>query len=204
MARERIAWPDTVKGLSILWIVYFHCFKAFAGNRYPWPLDTGFYRHACIQLGPGASAVACTVRAAFVGFSFLGFHGVGVFVALSGFTLSFTLRRKDGAAVDWRAWYRSRLLRLFPLYWTAHAIYLLSPPAVHIEAIDYRFALSFLGDRVVPLTEIFYYANAAWWYFGLLIQLYLCFPLLHRWQERVGTSSPIKKALYCRRVCASI
>jgi peptidoglycan/LPS O-acetylase OafA/YrhL len=182
-AAERIVWPDTVKGLSILWIVYFHGFRSFADSRYPWPLDDGFVAQVCEQTH--SAGLGCIARAAFFGFSSLGFHAVGVFIVLSGFALAFAIARR-GTPIDWRSWYRSRLLRLFPLYWTAHLIYLLSPSQVHIEAIDYRFVLSFLGDRVVPLTTIFYYANAAWWYFGLLLELYLVFPLLHLLRERLG------------------
>jgi len=189
MAADRITWPDTVKGVCILWIVYFHTYMSFSDHHLPWPLDPDFFAQSCAPLGPHASWLVCAARAGFIAFSSLGFHGVGVFIALSGFTLSFTLARKGDAAIDWRTWYRSRLVRLFPLYWTAHVIYLVSPPAVHIEAIDYRFVLSFLGDRVIPLSMIFYYANAAWWYFGLLLQLYLVFPLLHIARARLGTSA---------------
>jgi peptidoglycan/LPS O-acetylase OafA/YrhL len=190
MAAQRLAWPDTVKGLCILWIVYFHAFMSFSDHRLPWPRDEDFFAQSCAPLGLHASWLACLARAGFIAFSSLGFHGVGVFIALSGFTLSFTLARKPSAAgIDWRAWYRSRLLRLYPLYWAAHLIYLISPRAVHIEAIDYRFVLSFLGDRVIPLSMIFYYANAAWWYFGLLLQLYLVFPVLHCACRRLGAGA---------------
>ncbi|MBI4514191.1 MAG: acyltransferase [Deltaproteobacteria bacterium] len=173
--------------MSILWIVYFHTFRRFAEGRYPWPLNQGYWQQLCEQLGPSVGSPECAARALFIGFSSLGFHAVGVFIVLSGFALSFALARKGAAgAVDWRAWYRNRLVRLFPLYWCAHLIYLASPSQVYLEPIDYRFVLSFFGDRVVPLTEIFYYANAAWWYFGLLLQLYAVFPLLHLLRVRLG------------------
>ncbi|HUI27956.1 MAG TPA: acyltransferase [Candidatus Kryptonia bacterium] len=189
MASERLAWPDTVKGLSILWIAYFHCFKAFGEGRFPWPLDDGYWQRVCDQAGPDVALVGCAARAGFIGFSYLGFHGVGVFIVLSGFALSFALSRKGAAHIDWPAWYRGRLIRLYPLYWVAHLVYLLSPAALRGEPIDYRFVLSFLGDRVVPLDDIFYYANAAWWYFGLQLQLYVAFPLLHLLRERFGSAT---------------
>ncbi len=179
--KTRLNWPDTVKGLAILWIAYFHGFKEYAGSNFPGPLSGSFWAHSCGAAVAGGATTACLVRAAFVGFSFLGYHAVGVFLLLSGFALSFGQTRKGGS-VDWLAWYRSRLLRLFPLYWVAHLFYLVSPG---YDPIDYRFVLSFLGDRVYPLPEMAYYANPAWWYFGLLVQLYLVFPvlfvLLQRW-----------------------
>src|SRR5262249_43900970 len=57
------------------------------------------------------------------------------------------------------------------------------------EAIDYRFALSFLGDRIAPLDMIMFYFNPALWYFGLLLQLYLVFPLFFRLLQRVGPAA---------------
>lgn len=187
MAAERVVWPDTVKGLSILWIVYFHTFKEFAAGRFPGPLEHGFWQRVCDQASAGAGELGCIGRAGFVAFSLLGYHGVGVFIVLSGFTLSYSLSRKGTAPTAWGAWYRSRVLRLFPLYWTAHLIYLLSPPQARRYPIDYRFILSLLGDRVYPLPDMSYYANAAWWFFGLLLQLYLVFPALHWLRQRVGT-----------------
>jgi peptidoglycan/LPS O-acetylase OafA/YrhL len=183
VAAPRLQWPDTVKGMAILWIAYFHGFKEYAGSRFPGPLSGGFWEHSCGAADPGFATSICLGRATWIGFSFLGYHAVGVFILLSGFALSFGQSRKSGAA-DWRAWYRSRLLRLFPLYWVAHLFYLVSPG---YDPIDYRFVLSLLGDRVYPLPEMSYYANPAWWYFGLLLQLYLIFPLLFTALRRFGS-----------------
>jgi peptidoglycan/LPS O-acetylase OafA/YrhL len=72
------------------------------------------------------------------------------------------------------------------MYWLAHVVSLVSPFQARPESIDYRFLLSFLGDRVWPLDMIFYYFNPALWYFGLLLQLYLVFPLLFRLLQRAG------------------
>jgi peptidoglycan/LPS O-acetylase OafA/YrhL len=37
-----------------------------------------------------------------------------------------------------------------------------------------------------PLRSIFYYANSAWWYFSLILQLYLVFPFLFRLLQKTG------------------
>lgn len=174
--RVRLIWPDTIKGIAILWIVFFHGFKEF--SPYPWPLHPDYWQKMCGDVSLGLATFACAGRASLVAVSSVGFHCVGVFLLLSGFTLGLSVARRVGP-VAWVAWYRGRLARLFPLYWTAHILYLLSPSVFHLEAIDYRFLLSFLGDRVFPL-DVFLYANAAWWYFGLLLQLYLVFPALWR------------------------
>jgi peptidoglycan/LPS O-acetylase OafA/YrhL len=51
-----------------------------------------------------------------------GFHGVAVFLVFSGFGLSYSLTRTDRPAVAWPRWYRSRLIRLLPMYCVARAI----------------------------------------------------------------------------------
>jgi peptidoglycan/LPS O-acetylase OafA/YrhL len=63
---------------------------------------------------------------------------------------------------------------------------LVSPFQARYEPIDYRFALSFFGDRIWPLDMIFYYFNPALWYFGLLLELYVVFPLLFRLLRGIG------------------
>jgi peptidoglycan/LPS O-acetylase OafA/YrhL len=48
--------------------------------------------------------------------------------------------------------------------------------------------LSFFGDRFYPVSELFYYLVPAWWFIGLLLQLYLVFPLLYGLMLRLGSA----------------
>ncbi len=75
------------------------------------------------------------------------------------------------------------------MYWAAHIVYLVTPFAWTGEPIDYRFLLSLAGDRFFPAEPLFYYLNTAWWYFGLLIQLYFVFPLLFRMLQKIGPTA---------------
>jgi peptidoglycan/LPS O-acetylase OafA/YrhL len=109
---------------------------------------------------------------------------VGVFIILSGFGLTFSLAKKGNPEGGWKIWYSRRVLRLFPMYWAAHLVYLISPFMYRSDPVDYRFILSFLGDRVFPVDKVFYYLVPAWWFFGLLIQLYLVFPILFRMLQK--------------------
>ena len=109
-----------------------------------------------------------------------------MFLVLSGFGLAYSLAKTGDPEDGWIGWYRGRLLRLFPMYWVAHVVYLISPFVSRPEPVDYRFFLSLLGDRIYPVDSIFYYINPAWWYFGLLVQLYLVFPLLFRLLQKLG------------------
>lgn len=180
--RPRLFWLDAVKGIAILWIVFFHAFGTYTADSYPSPVDAGYWA-AFLRICEPAGVLeraGCGAQAVAVALVRLGFHAVGVFLLLSGFGLAYGLGRTGGPPAGWGDWYRRRLVRLFPMYWAAHLLYLVSPFVARPEPIDYRFVLSFLGDRVYPIYSIFYYMNPALWYFGLLLQLYLVFPLLHR------------------------
>ena len=186
----RLDWIDGMKGISILWIAFFHGFSFLGGSRFPSPLSAGYLAAMRRSCAPASwlGEIRCALETFAVAFGQLGFHAVGVFLVLSGFGLTYSLARTGEPPNGWIGWYRSRLLRLFPMYWIAHLVYLVSPFQARYEAIDYRFLLSFLGDRIWPLEMIFYYFNAALWYFGLLLELYVVFPLLFRLLQKVGVA----------------
>jgi peptidoglycan/LPS O-acetylase OafA/YrhL len=58
-----------------------------------------------------------------------------------------------------------------------------SPFVAKLEPVDSRIILSLLGLRFINIEMNFMYLNAAWWYFSMLIQFYLLFPLLF-WAAR--------------------
>lgn len=187
--RIRFVWVDLVKGISILWIAFFHFFEALPKGTFPSPLDpSNFFPAFLARCAPSSAfgAVGCVAEALFVAIARVGFHAVGVFLVLSGFGLTYSAARPDRSPEGWGRWYRNRLVRLFPMYWVAHLVYLVSPFVARYEAIDYRFLLSALGDRIYPIESIFYYFNAALWYFGLLLQLYLVYPLLYGLLQKLG------------------
>jgi peptidoglycan/LPS O-acetylase OafA/YrhL len=186
--QARLTWLDGSKGISILWIVFFHFFNAYTNGRYPSPIRPHYFAtflRSCLA-SPHASSAACDAKSIFVALVEIGFHAVAVFIVASGFGLTYSLAKTGDPENGWRGWYRARVVRLFPMYWAAHIVYLLAPFQSRPEPIDYRFALSFLGDRIYPVDLIFYYANPAWWYFGLLLELYLIFPILFRLLQKVG------------------
>lgn len=184
----RLDWLDGVKGIAILWIVFFHFFTFYDHGRTPWPLHPGYLAAYEARCAPEGSRALCLGGALLSAVGQTGFHAVSVFLVLSGFGLSYSLARPGRPRPAWWQWYRSRLVRLFPMYWVAHLVYLVSPFQARFDALDYRFVLSFLGDRVVPIGTIFYYFNPALWYFGLLLELYLVYPLLFVALERLGAA----------------
>ena len=184
---QRFAWLDSIKGIAMLWIVFFHFFITFAGDRYPWnitPSNIQSFVDGCAPTGLVARMV-CWLEALIVVLIQGGPYAVSVFILFSGFGLTYSLVKK-GKEPDWPTWYRKRIWRLFPIYWLAHLICLVSPFLYLQSPIDYRFVLSFLGDRIIPVDKMFFYLNPSWWFFGLLLQLYIVFPLLYRLLQKLG------------------
>src|SRR2546421_11336751 len=171
---KRLAWIDIAKGLAILFVVYFHFFRTV-------------FEHYQLPPNDWSSALAgamSILRSAWWQISGLGFHAVGAFIILSGWTLvQSTMVRAESGQVAWGKWYIARFTRLYPMYWVAHLVYLISPFVARLEPVDERIVLSLLGLRFINIEMNFMYLNAAWWYFAMLIQLYLIFPLLF-WAAR--------------------
>jgi peptidoglycan/LPS O-acetylase OafA/YrhL len=184
----RVEWPDKMKGIAMLWIAFFHFYNTYSNSQYPSIGESDYFGRSMARC-PHESllgSLGCLIKACLVGLTAMGFHAVGVFIILSGVVLTFTLAAHRDPPGGWSNWYRSRLLRLYPMYIVAHLIFLVSPFVFRPEPIDYRFLLSMLGDRFWPIYTIFYYANPAWWYFTLILQLYLVFPILFRGLQRLG------------------
>src|SRR6266853_2023220 len=174
---KRLLWLDIAKALAISWVVYFHFFNTvFEHAQFP-PDDWS-------SLAAGAITI---LRMVWLKISGIGFHAVGVFIILSGWALmESTARRAESGLLKWGSWYRARFLRLYPMYWVAHLVYLISPFVARLEPLDDRIVLSMLGLRFIDIQMNLMYLNAAWWYFSMLLQFYLIFPLLFWAARRLG------------------
>jgi len=184
----RLFWLDIMKGFSILWIVIFHFLSAYDPGRYPWPM-TFFNLVPFARDSSGGSVfsfLGSLLEGFLVGFIQRGPQPVGIFIVLSGFGLTYSLAKTGQPEGGWWGWYQKRLVRLFPMYWVAHLIVLFSPLAHRSDPVDYRFLLSLMGERSYPAETAFYYLVPAWWFIGLLVQLYLIFPLLFQLLKRIG------------------
>src|SRR5215475_9144168 len=174
---KRLLWIDISKGLAILFVAYFHFFTTYFQNGVLPPADWSDV----------AAGTLTILRLTWFKVSGLGFHAVGVFIILSGWTLmQSTMHLADKGGISWGAWYWARFLRLYPMYWVAHLVYLVSPFIARLEPVDDRIILSLLGLRFIDIEMNFMYLNAAWWYFSMLIQFYLIFPLLFWAAQRFG------------------
>src|SRR5437763_11256330 len=176
---KRLRWIDIAKGLAILFVVYFHFFRTV-------------FEHYQVPPNNWNNLIAGTMsilRSAWWEVSGLGFHAVGAFIILSGWTLvQSTMARAESCHIGWGKWYFARFTRLYPMYWVAHLVYLVSPFVARLEPVDERIVLSLLGLRFINIEMNFMYLNAAWWYFAMLIQFYLIFPLLFWVARKLGAS----------------
>jgi peptidoglycan/LPS O-acetylase OafA/YrhL len=177
---KRLVWLDVTKALAIWFVVYFHFFRTYFEHGDLPPADWSSF----------AAGLTTFLREAWLELSGLGFHAVGAFIALSGWALmQSTMRRAEsGGGISWLEWYRARFIRLYPMYWVAHLVYLVSPFTARFEQIDHRIILSLLGLRFIDIESNFFYLNAAWWYFAMLIQFYLVFPLLFFAARKLGAT----------------
>src|SRR5438874_8643434 len=176
---KRLQWLDVSKGLAILFVVYFHFFRTVFEHYQLPPNDWS----------SATAAMMSILRSGWWQVSGLGFHAVGAFIILSGWTLmQSTMVRAESDHVAWGKWYFARFVRLYPMYWVAHLVYLVSPFVARLEPVDERIILSLLGLRFINIEMNFMYLNAAWWYFAMLIQFYLIFPLLFWAAKRFGAS----------------
>jgi peptidoglycan/LPS O-acetylase OafA/YrhL len=195
---HRLTWLDITKGLAILWIVCFHLFSTYAPDA-PSPLGASYLADTVASFsGPGwiSNSMKFGRMVAF-GLIGVGFHGVGLFLIVSGWSLTQScLKQVDRGTISWPAWYRKKLFRLFPMYWVAHLVYVLFCLASYVtartvfidqfEPLDSRVFISLTGLRFIDINSNMFYLNAAWWYFTMLIQLYLVFPLFFAGMGRIG------------------
>jgi peptidoglycan/LPS O-acetylase OafA/YrhL len=184
----RFQWLDSVKGMCVIWIAFFHCTLSYSNGRFPSPLTISSLSSFVEQCAPGSGfgKLLCAAKAIVAAVLLRGSQGVGVFLLFSGFGLTYSLIKSGGFEVSWANWYKRRFARLFPIYWLAHLVIVISPFAVLRDKIDYRFLLSFFGDRFYPVDKMFYYLVPAWWFSGMLIEFYIAFPLLFRLMQKLG------------------
>src|SRR5229473_2899554 len=92
---NRIEWLDGSKGIVILWIVFFHFFARYNNDRYPWILQSHYLSRFFAVCAPSTivQKFECALKIVIVVFADLAFHGVGVFIVLSGLGLTYSLAR---------------------------------------------------------------------------------------------------------------
>ena len=186
-AADRQRWPEVTKAIALALIFLNHCVElVYGGGRIgnPHP-QWGTFSQRWHELRPfPASEPWRLVATVFRWVGWLGDQAVGPFIIVSGFGLAWSaLHRPETTG----SFYRRRLARLYPLWWATLAAFLvlsLVSASRALSLTDGSFWWSVIGMRFTPGT--IYYGIGAWWYFTLAVQLYLVFPYLWRWMQRLG------------------
>jgi len=184
-------WLDYMKALAMIWIFINHLAEQLFGSPYianpspDWPVVGERLNQLAPVHGYGLLNLPFNVLR-YVGW--FGDQGVQLFIILSGFGLTWGLLRLGrDHRIDLGSFFRRRFERIYPMWWSAHLLFLLASfviPGWGFLLVEPYYYLSFLGIRLTP--ETYYYLAPAWWYFGLLVQLYLIYPLLWNGLRRIG------------------
>jgi peptidoglycan/LPS O-acetylase OafA/YrhL len=181
-------WLTRLKGVGILWIVLVHAIESifptallFSNPHHDWGTLNDRIQYIMPLSGYGWANIPVNV---FRYVSWLGDQGVQLFLIASGFGLTWSLLQRPSS--NWNVFYRRRLWKLYPLWWGVHVLYLIPSLILHQGLLPNQtnFYLSLLGLRSTP--GLFYYFSPAWWFMGLILQLYLIFPLLFSGLKRWG------------------
>ena len=184
----RLAPLEVIKAFALLWICLVHWAERVFGSWYianptnDWPPLAERLAQLTPLSGSGVWDIPLT---ALLGFARAGDQGVQLFLIVSGFGLTWAMLHAKTGSPEWLAFYRRRLSRIYPEYWVAHLLVLAAAfLAGRILLSDTSFLLSMLGIRVTP--DLLYRYSPSWWYIGLILQLYLVYPLLWRLLQRLG------------------
>lgn len=172
---KKLDWIDALKAFALLGILLNHAVESF--QSYPWfsnpSSDWPDFAERMSNIFPKDGSFFVRLIQ-FLGW--LGDMGPGVFIFLSGLTLTLSALNKPLKNIDF---YKSRALRIYPLYISIHLIVLI------IAILFFKWGstsmllytpLSILGLRFTNI--LFGFLNPSWWFIWLILQLYLLFPFL--------------------------
>ncbi len=167
---RRIEGVDFVKGVVITAIVIFHTYEAiygWAGHDLFGLFRRGLVTAYLVDFSSWESASRGLLK-----LTCLGYQGVHVFVVLSGFLQMWTSRDRE---IDASQFYFKRFLRLYPIYWLSVLSVIALNFMIHggPGATPTQLLLLFFGWAGAGLPF-----NSALWFMGLIVQLYLVFPIL--------------------------
>lgn len=122
-------------------------------------------------------------------FSYLGHYGVEAFILISGYGLAKSMQKNRP---DWLQFIVGRMKKLYPLIITGIILYIATIFVVNHQLISETNCYSiirklFFIHTLIPgdgLSTI-----GPWWFFGLIFQLYLIFPLIFKLIEKHGTKA---------------
>jgi peptidoglycan/LPS O-acetylase OafA/YrhL len=187
---DQLVWLDLIKAIALIWIILNHVVEQLFG--YPYIANPSLYwppfSERLGQLYPLQGHGLLDIPANLVRYlGWFGDQGVQLFLIASGFGLTWgLLKYYQATPLPLSFFYRKRVARIYPLWWGAHLLFVISAYLTGwgLWLGDTNLYLSLVGIRFT--SDLFYFFSPAWWYIGLLLQLYLLYPILWEGLRRRG------------------
>lgn len=119
-------------------------------------------------------------------FSYFGHFGVQLFLLISGYGLAMSMLKKERT---WLPFFWERIKKLYPLLIVGIVFLFLTTVLTNgrlfteTEQTELCYKLLFI-QTLVPGSALT--LNGPWWFFALILQLYIFFPLLYQLTKRFG------------------
>lgn len=184
MERTEFSKDDSliIKGLAILAIMlhnFFRWVEPTTGEN-----EFGFAAHTVYKFTE--QLAAHPQEFINIVFSYLGHFGVQLFILISGYGLTKSMLAKPQC---WTAFMGNRLKKLYPLllvaiaaFFTFNFVFGYDVPDHFERETAYKLLLIHTLQPYSGLTMC-----GPWWFFGLIVQLYILFPILLGLTQRHGT-----------------
>ena len=200
----RIVAIDVLRGLAILWVISFHL---WVDMTFKYAGADHLYFALRDRIGEGDVLASATALGEVV--LGTGFHGVALFMVLSGLSLTLNAYRRGEPPL--LQGYRARWWKILPVYWSGIAFFAGTIAFVAVltmiaEGVTFRegwdsVTIAVLGAVTVTWADVAWAASVfgplfrseiatvlvgSMWFVPLLLQYYLIFPFALRALDRIG------------------
>lgn len=184
--KKHLFWVDGLKAFAIIGILLNHFVESF--GSFPWFSNPSYswpdFATRIMTIFPSDGPIWWRI-VQFLGW--LGDMGPGVFILVSGFTLTLSALQKDEKEIKIKSFYQSRLVRILPLYMVIHILVMISGEFLSEGSMNIASPSIFLSMLGLRFTDgLFFLLNPSWWFVWLIIQLYIVFPFLYKYLNHVG------------------
>ena len=173
MNPKRLYGLDFLKIFAIIWICLYH----FLDYRNGWGLGAYFDKGELLQFFASDGILFAIPKL----IASMGGIGVHIFIIASGLGLALSVRGGDLKLLEF---FKKRVFKILPLYWALLAIILILSiiKGSSINYLDY--ATHFLGIHTF-FPDFTYSISTPLWFIGVIIQLYLLFPILYKLIKKI-------------------
>ncbi|MGD0536468.1 MAG: acyltransferase [Verrucomicrobiota bacterium] len=178
---QHVSFLDSIRGFAVLAVFLYHCLgSAFHQFHLPWA--------GLVQDPRGAGVFALLYPLT------LGWGGVAVFFAVSGFCIHLSFARSRAGGHPMMVFFVRRTFRIYPPYLAALLLFALAFPGIRLTFTKpddtwQFFSHLFMVHNLDPAT--FFGINSAFWSLAVEVQLYLIYPVLLWLVARLGWTATL-------------